>query len=413
MISVGFNKRWKFTHRRASGVLVSDIDSVLSWDCSRAENEKGAFSMTLPANYRYDFFADDIIEFRRSWDGGQTFSLVDETCWFVRDAQYSWENGHDVIELSGHDTTGLLERRIVAWFATATSVDGQNTYSRKSAPADKIVWDVFNQNFGAATAGLSSADVPPSAGGPTASGAVSMIAVNADRIMVPVTAGVETALGPVVTMEFAWKNCLSVMKDAAKAAAQNDTRLLFDIIYQPDAAAPFLFQVWLSGRGVNHATAGHPVVFSIDHENVGKITLRRVFSDEVTWVHVGGSGQGSLRITQGVTQPLPAFKRSPFYPIESFVENTKTANYNELKSTGDAELFRKRARYLFSADTRDSVSTIYGRDYKYGDLVLARHRGISGVCRVPKVHISLSAGIESLDVPLESDDDLSNAQVDN
>ena len=413
MIDVGDLKQWRFVHKRATGEYVGMIERVFDWDCSRGENDKGSFTMGLSADYLNDFFADDIIEFRRSTDGGKTFPICDDTCWFVRDCDYIWNNGYETIRLSGHDTTGLLDRRIVAWYSSVTNQEGLNTYGHKSEPAETALFDVFNENFGPGVVGLVGTDVPPSAGGPAASGAPALGATPAERQMLLVGTEGTFDAGTTIDLEISWKNALAVMKDICNTIAKRGILLFFDIVYRPEAATRFVFRVWQKSRGQDMTITPRPVVFSLEHENVGKMGLRKQFSDEVTWVHVGGSGQGSLRVTQGVIADDPAFKRSPFYPIESFIDNNKTADYETLANLGEAELYRKRARYIFSAEAKDGPYTMYGRDYNFGDCVTVKHRGVTAKCRISKVRISLKNGRESLSIPLESNEDLAASVIEN
>jgi len=223
-----------------------------------------------------------------------------------------------------------------------------------------------------------------------------------ERRMAHVTQDPVRAEGPLVSAEFAWKSVLTAMKDVVRAAALSGVLFVFDIVYSTDSDTPFVFRIWHTLRGVDRTQGGQRIIFSRRHENVSSISLRQVHSSEATWIHVGGPGQASLRVMQGVAAPWTIFKRSPFYPIEAFIENTKTADQATLLSTGKAELYRKQAKFSFSGEAKDGPLTRFGITYRYGDRVLCEHRGVLGVCRISRYRITLSGGREVIAIPFET-----------
>jgi hypothetical protein len=388
-------RRWRFVIRDHQLRAIGYIEDALSWDAARAENDTGSFTLILPPTYSLGLFAvDNIIEFHRSDNDGQTWTLDGDTCWFIRDAYFSWDGGKETIEVSGHDTIGLLDRRIVAWYAVANTELAQNYYSKKFGPADQSLWELFHENFGAGVIGYLEGDVPES---------VTAVYPATERQMPHVSSDPVRSDAPIVSVEFAWKQVLSAMKDICRAAAEEGVRLIFDIVYTPDSDTPFVFRIWHTLRGVDRTQGSKRVVFSRRHENVSSISLRQAHRDEATWIHVGGPGQASLRIMQGVAAPWEIFKRSPFYPIESFIENTKTADQATLISTGKAELWRKRAKFEFSGEAKDGPLTRFGLSYRYGDRVVCEHRGVASTCRVSRYRITVSGGRETISVPFESE----------
>lgn len=402
----------KLTLRSPTGVFRREITDILDWDCSRAENQAGAFTLTLPGKpYSYDDFpADSILEFRRSWDGGRSY-VHDKTAWFVRTIDIQAEGKSEVIALTGHDTLGLPARRVVAWWSSPNAPAGLNTYAYKTQPADSMIIEVLRQNFIDLVGGLVASDVPPSAGGPTANGiAVITGATTADRRMQPLTYSAAAGVAPTIAVEMAWKNCMSVFADIAKASFDAGRRLIYDIEYAPPPQNTYTFKIYLDRRGVDRTVGSAALTFGLDYENVDKISLKRDYNNESTWVHALGPGQGSSRITVGVISSDPlVFKRSPFYPIESTVDATKSSGQDSLTSAGRAELQKKKAKFTLTANAINNGTTIFGRDFNYGDTVNLTHRGIVSQCRVSKYRIRGSKGVESVDIPLATDEDLTNA----
>jgi hypothetical protein len=96
--------------------------------------------------------------------------------------------------------------------------------------------------------------------------------------------------------------------------------------------------------------------------------------------------------------------RSPYYPIEGFAENTKTADQATLISTGNAELWRRRARFEFSGEAKDSAYAPFGVAYHYGDRVVCEHRGVAGLCRISRYRVTINGGRETISVPFESEE---------
>jgi hypothetical protein len=136
---------------------------------------------------------------------------------------------------------------------------------------------------------------------------------------------------------------------------------------------------------------------------VDKMSLKRDYASEVTWMHVLGKGAGNLRTTVGVID-VSANKRSRFYPIEGTVES-QAPDQAALTDAGRTALQKRRAKFILTASAKNNEKTIFGRDFNYGDTVLLTHRGISSTCRVAKYRIKVSKGIETVDIPLSSDED--------
>jgi hypothetical protein len=66
-----------------------------------------------------------------------------------------------------------------------------------------------------------------------------------------------------------------------------------------------------------------------------------------------------------------------------------------LNAAGDSQLKAKKASKRISFSAIQSQSTIYGRDYFVGDLVLAKYAGIEEVKKVVGMEITVADGKEN------------------
>lgn len=389
--------------------IASSIPDVLSLSISRTENAPGAFEVTVPADYEDAVFGEDhIVEIWRSIDG-RSWQLIDETCWFVREIEYNLDDdGKETLTVRGHDTTGLLARHVVAWPAFGSANTGANVPSYKTAPADTAIYEIWLENFGDGVAGtLADAFTSPS---PSVSNSI----VVGDQSFIPgpqqrrlprtsfgeAKVGEDGEQGPVVEADVAWATGLEAMKRIAEAAAADGIRVSFDLLYyagDASAVGAFEFKVFIGERG---ADLSDGVVLSPYWGTMKNAKLRRSYGEMANWVHIGGAGQGDLRLMGGVADGT-SIKSSPFYPIETFVDAGEAFTEDAMIQAAKAELSNRRAKVTVGGDILQSDEFRFGREYKYGSTIAAFYRNITVKATITQYSIEFSDGVENVSIPLE------------
>lgn len=376
--------------RRPDFSIFSMDEDITSFECSRSENTVGAFTCTLPMRREYEQIeADYMLELQRSFDG-ELWSNDLHAIWFVRSISIDYsEEGAETLTLTGTDQLGLLQRRIVAYFQVQDTENGQNYYSCKDMPAKDMLRQIVRENFTAAVRGVPADDEP---------GSTKMVGRD-HRIMPHFLVEDNDEDVPIVHAEFAWADVGSALNQVVDAVLQKHRRLIYDLVYD-DVGRRFIFRCWLDQRGVDRSAS---VLFSLENGNVLSVRMTKDFTNEATWAHVGGDGQGTLRVVAAATNA--AFDRTQFYPIECFVDASDVKNNQDLlERKGKRELNRRRPRWMFSAQAQDTPHCRFGIDFRYGDKVTIAHRDHTSYCRIKSVRLRYSGGVEQLEIPLESDE---------
>jgi hypothetical protein len=311
---------------RPNGTLVAaGLTDFLSIDYQRSENEIGAFEIILPIHYLdFGIGRDWIWEIYREAIPGQVV-LDGETIWFTRRIEIVTEAQESSIIVSGHDTMGLLKRRIVAWQSIADQAEGGNNQAYKTRPADDAIREVFIENFGS---GVGEADIAPAQKIPSPPATVyeepdiGIPFTVSDRVMVQVqeedVQNLDEPAAPIIVQEIQLQNALEAMQSIARESAQRGTKIIFDIAYVPGQGAvlgDLLFRVWVTQRG----TKQPGIQIGPDYGNLIDARFVTDYTDECTWAYVGGSTEHPTRIIASIVDP-ELTRANPWYPSECFVD---------------------------------------------------------------------------------------------
>jgi hypothetical protein len=194
------------------------------------------------------------------------------------------------------------------------------------------------------------------------------------------------------------------MRQIADISEQQGEKVWIDIVYtagETSRLGNFSFKVWTGNR---KADISETVVLSPYWDTMKSAKWRRNYTEMANWVHVGGPGQGDLRLVAGITDSN-AVVRSAFYPIEAFIDAGEVYDEAGLVSLGRAELWRRRARTTISGEIRQSPDLRFGRDYGYGNIVSAFYRNAQVTSTIESYTIDLDNGIENISIPLEGSTD--------
>lgn len=373
-------------------------DNILYFECSRAENTTGSFSCAMPMRSEFEAIGCDwVLELQRSFDDGATWVNDLHTLWFSRSIAIDVGAMSETILITGHDALGLLDRRIVAYLSAENPDSGINIPSCKNGPADDVIRQVVRENM---TMRGGIIDVPSSEFAGSVWAPLSGVDNRLKRNMPRVTVQSDAHAAKTVTGEIAFTTVSEACRSLADLAIENGERILYDFVYDP-TVRNLVFTVWVNRRG---ADLTKRVLFSTTAGNVSELKMVKDYSQETTWVHVGGEGQAKQKVVAGVMGD--AFQRTPWYPIESYIDGSSTKSSLDLMTKkGMREINRRAARWIFAAKSVDRSGTLFGRDYGYGDVVTVQHRGQSSSCRIKSIRLRYDGGRESeVDVPLESEE---------
>lgn len=379
--------------RRPDMTPVRMEDRVISFECSRGENTPGAFTCVMPMRDDYAGVGPDwIIELQRSFDGGASWDNDLQSLWFVRTVAIDVADRIELLTLTGFDQLSLLDRRVVAYYSVDAADNGQTYYSMKNVAADLACRQLVAENFTDAILAVPDEDLP---------GPVDVIGAQ-NRILSFIKVETAPAIAQVVQVECAWQPVGEALRSVSAAAAEKGERLLFDLVA---SAGQLLFRVWIGRRGVDLT---RQVVFSLAAGNIAGLRMVQDYSREVTLMYVGGDGQNKDKVVAGVRADRSTFARTPWYPIEGYVDAADAKNDQALmEARGGREMRKLAPRWTFSAQALDGGQTVFGRDYHYGDLVSVSHRGQHSICRVSRFRLRYEGGVETqVEVPLESEEPL-------
>lgn len=390
------------------GVLVAgNITDFISLAWARTENNAGSFDFMLPGHYADLGISRDYVFEIYDCSSGQAI-LDGETCWFVRKIEIRPEEGcGEVVVLSGHDTTGLLARRIVAWFSADSPPEGFNDPGYKTADALVALREIFDENFGL---GVATAGAPISVTDPTESPEPLPAFTAQNRLMQAPTyptiviapIPLSTPAPPIITQDIAWQQVLSVMQAIASVSTEQRLPIIFDIVYRHSdfgGLGEFEFRLWVKQRGITR-----DIVFAPEIGNLRDPALIKDWAEEVTWVHVGGPGTGALRLVAGVVDPV-ASHSSPFYPIEGFIDLNDESNNSQaaLENAGRAELAAKRGKITVTGNVSQVPGSLFGVHYNYGDTVTSRYRGEQVLARISSYSVSVNDNSCEVTIPLSGE----------
>lgn len=356
------------------GILQKVIDDFIILDYARRVNQVGACTLTLPPRYSKDDFPRDtrLAVMRRVASGGP-FSLECETIWFVQTARWVKQgDGGQALEIVGADTLDLLRRRIVAYASDSAQAN-------KITPtcADNLCKDIVDENMdGSAT--------------DTARDWSSYISIQPDL-----------SDGALVTKQCAYRNVLTTLQEIAKSSAEAGVYLAFDLVCV--FGEKINFRTFTTCRGVDHRYSGAtPVVISEARGQLRDAVLAYDWSQEATYVYMGGQGQGSTRpIATAYAQAR--IGRSPFGRIEAWgeVQSTDNAPGGIIPTEAKYLLESLRPKITISGKLQDIPGCLYGLHYGYGDYVTAEFVERLD-CRLEMVHVTVQGGQETIEVELKS-----------
>lgn len=356
-----------------AGERVKLLDHVFNISYTLTVNQIGIAQVDVPELPSDLFQEDSRLEIWRQVPGGKKY-LEGDTCWIIRD----WEDvltqqGDEFVRLSAYSANFILDAPIVA-YKSATS------QAEKSDQADDMMKAIVRENLGSS-------------------------ASDSDRdLSTYITVDADSGDGPSTSKSFAHRNVLATLREIAQDADGQGTPLFFGLAYDPTSLG-FTFSTRTQHWGDDHGKdgAGGRVVLSARNGTLSDVRRAYVSSEERTVIYVGGQGQGDDRQVEKV-EDSERSGLTPFNRREYFVDARNSSGTATLQAEGRAALKALRPREIFSAKIRDTQAIRYGREYRFGDRVIAEHRGRVVEARLDSVRVRVARGREDINAELRADE---------
>lgn len=362
-----------------TGEPLATLNQFKSLQYALVENAVGALSLVLPPVVPLDWFQrDSRIEVWRSIDGAPAYlegSGGDGTQWFIRRRQRVTSGGETLITLTAYDAKHLLSRRIVNFPAGSAQ-------STKTGAIDNIMKAVMRENFGAGVSG-------------TGRDISAYLDIQANTTQLPS-----------ITASFAWQNVLTTLRDLCDIALARGYPAMFDIIKTSDAKLEF--RTYFDGRGVYRGSGSVNALYvGADFGTLSSVSLDDDWTKEITYVKVGGAGEGASRIWRDSTN-APAIAASPLNRIENFADardadESSPQYYDVLQDEAIRAMLDGRPRLRLSGTVLDVPPARYGRDYRHGDTIAAVDGNIVRDSRVSAVKVSVDASGEKIETQVSAE----------
>lgn len=354
------------------GASLALLDTALWLTYSRVANGYGTFSLGLPASFDDRLIKlDHMVQVWRAYDGGV---LVLQRVYFIRWWEYRTVDTVDMFIIGGPCTNYLLDGRIVAYAAASAQ-------AAKSDYADDMIKEMVDENL------VNDASSPD----------------YGSRDLARLSVETDISGGESLDKGVARRNLLMAVQEIALASAEAGTALYVDIrptIVQGTGFA--LMLVTRTGQPGRDRT-GNGVLFDQKRGNLVDPNLRQDHMSEINYVYTLGEGTEGSRNVQEVYDAA-RIAASPWNRREAAVQATygRTTD-SSIQDEGRARLEQGRPAETFRANIMDVEDIRYGRDWGWGDRVLAEYRGRSFECVIPTVAVYVRGdGRETIGATLEA-----------
>lgn len=353
--------QWSVIVADPLGNPLLQLNKFIALDFVRVENDVGAATLTIPADYGESFFrTDNTLEFMRSIDGFQPYRDT-ETVWFIRDAQRKTVGRQRVWEIPAFCLNDLWRRRIVDY-------NEGNAFTSKLDYLDDMGKAVMRENFGT-------------------------LATDPTRdISAYLSTQDDASAAPIDRLSFARDKIDETLKSFANASLALGTYLVFDTTVIREVQPRFEFRSYIGQRGVDRR-AGNKIVFSSARNNLDNVVVRWDSTNEVTRAVIGGQGVGTTQAVQRVDN-VTRQGASPFNLIEAWENHTAETDAAGLTAAGNALIAKYRFRKTITGTIKAAPGAVYGLDWGWGDRVPAEDGADSFDARIStvRVHVDQNNG---------------------
>lgn len=272
-------------------------------------------------------------------------------------------NGLSTFASFGAGYNDLLTRRVVGYYPGSV-------YADKSGVGETVMKAYVEQNAGP------SATAPPRV---------------FSGVMPNVTVQASGGAGLAWAGSRSWVNLLDLCQEISLATS-------VDFWLVGVGAALFEFQAKARPWGTDRTTGAAKLVFDLGYGNMAVPVYQKNRLNEKNAVLVLGQGQEPTRLV--IQRTTTATGDSPWNKCEMIQNGNQEDTVAGLNALGDATLQDLQARESITFQTLQIPSTLYGRDYFVGDLILGKYQTVTQIKQIMGVEITVAEGKESINVIL-------------
>lgn len=377
----------KIIIKRDDGVPLYEVANA-QFNCSRVDSGASECALVTRDVDITQIGPDAIIEYHRDPYESGTY-ILDGNAFLVHGCDYDEDSRQTV--LYGSSFASILDRRSVVYYAVQNVDIIQNYYTKKTMYADDMAKEIVRQNFSNSMLTILEADIPSS----------SFSVGIENRIMGFLRVPPNTSAAPIITHNFPSKPVGTVIGEICGISKSNGTQMFYDVIFEPETMTA-VFMTWTGMRGIDRRGLG--TVLSKANGSLSGAKVKKSWKNEATWAHVGGKGQGKLRVYAPVTTGSKIFRRTMWYPKEVFVDAQDAVEVSEMTSIGRQAIESRAPREIISASAVQVDGARLGVDYGLGDVIDVEVNGVGYECSIGKYEISYNGRSETITVPLQNVD---------
>jgi len=350
--------------------LLSDFKEPSFFSYTRAVAGLGTLNFGIPfkafvKKFNPYFQPDWRVEVWRSREQGSALRSED-TFMLRKPYVYTRQDGMQIIQFYGRNGYDLLRRRSVIQRAGTS-------YTLMTAAADDMMKEIVRQEMLYGSALDEDGTVDNSRAFPQYE-----FSVEAD-----------SSLGPSLTLGFAGKSVLDVLKELKSytfqlnASNSSNKRIFFSVdatsLYNTaiNAYSGYIFRTRADTYGIDR-TQG--IEFSEENENIQTPSYAEDHLGEVNAVIVNGNGTGSSQLIEKV-EDTTRVNASRWNRCEKIISAPSQANATSMQNAGYLELDKGKPKislpltFLDSPGSPDTPRSLYGIDWDLGDLLRVNYAG--------------------------------------
>lgn len=358
---------------RPDGTTIQLISEWSFLTYSKVINGEGFVDIVIPSGL-IDIDTIDVDCLLEIWRAPeQGADLQWETTCFINRWVVTTQDNETMVQLTGPGQLNLIGRRVVRYNRTTAE-------AAKSGLADDVMKEYVTEN------------VPEPITDPYYSD---------ERGIPNFTVAADEGRGPNVGMEAGWEKLLYTLQKIAEAAHANEAPIYFDVVRM--GVSKWEFRTYADQRGIDRTTGTHPIQFSQDWGNLENPRYEQDWSEDENIVHGLGWGTGEGRVVDPERDKWRLFRN--LYARREGIQDARGCTTLLQVATRAAEkMGRMRPRIRFSGRLMSTPETLYGRDWYWGDKVMAVYQGRSFAGLVEEVLISVNEnGKEYIDALLEAE----------
>lgn len=284
------------------------------------------------------------------------------------------------------DTPALLYRQTrsagvpalidAIWFLRAVSEtlapDGTRTQTLRFVSGV----DLLRRRIAYAYAGSASVDVSGAADTVAAAAVTAFCGSGATHPVSGLSIITPSGTCPTISIAFAYRNILDVLRDMCSLSAQAGQRMFFDIVFRGGLE----FRVYPKRRGKDLASLGVRATLS-------EYVLTYDAVQERNYIYAGGTGERTARIRASVSDGTRT-GATPWALSEHFCDLSNLDEVAKLEAAAASELERRTPRRVLRGTVTEAEGFVFGVDWGLGDSVLA-DLGDGSVVTASLEHVSI------------------------